>query len=350
MQELTQALQSGEALSDREIQQATVALLDESMPHGEKADFLAALATKGETASEIAGFASEFLNHAVEPGLDRNRINKPLLDVCGTGGDKLNLFNVSTTSVFLLAAAGVAVVKHGNRGITSKSGGADALEALGIRIDLPPEDFGRCIEEVGAGFLFAPMYHPAFKAVVPVRQLLAQRGQRTIFNILGPLLNPVRPDYQLIGIFDGSLGPAFADILGRLGRKRAWAVHGSAGDAGGMDELSTLGETLVWETIENEEGVPTRVDSIIQPSSLGIESPSLEELQGGEAAENAELITGILEGTIRGAKRDIVTLNCAAGLVITGLEPELRAGLAQANEILDSGSALETLRRWQNFS
>lgn len=353
MQELTQALQSGEVLSEGEIQEATSALLDESRSHEEKADFLAALATKGETASEIAGFAAEFLNHAVEPGLDREKINKPLLDVCGTGGDKLNLFNVSTTSVFLLAAAGVAVVKHGNRGITSKSGGADALEALGIRIDLPPEDFGRCVEEVGAGFLFAPMYHPAFKAVVPVRQLLAQRGQRTIFNILGPLLNPVRPDYQLIGIFDGSLGPVFADILGRLGRKRAWAVHGSAGDAGdagGMDELSTLGETQVWETIESESGVRNRVDSIIQPSSLGIEAPSLEELQGGEAVENAEMITEILEGTIRGAKRDIVTLNCAAGLVITGLEPDLQAGLVRANEILDSGSAKETLRRWQNFS
>ena len=173
--------------------------------------------------------------------LDRDAIGKPLLDVCGTGGDKLNLFNVSTTSVFLLAAAGVAVVKHGNRGITSKSGGADALEALGIRIDLPADEFGHCVEEVGAGFLFAPLYHPAFKAVVPVRKLLAERGQRTIFNILGPLLNPARPDYQLIGVFDENLCPVFCrHSATSRPRERAWAVHGSAGAAGGMDELSTI--------------------------------------------------------------------------------------------------------------
>lgn len=344
MESMTRDLQTGKELTESGIREATSALLDESLPEGKKADFLAALARKGETAFEIAGFAIEFLNHAVEPELNREAINKPLLDVCGTGGDKLNLFNVSTTSVFLLAAAGVAVVKHGNRGITSKSGGADALEALGIRIDLLAEEFGRCIEEVGAGFLFAPLYHPAFKAVVPVRKLLAERGQRTIFNILGPLLNPARPEYQLIGVFDENLCPVFADILQRLGRERAWAVHGSAGEAGGMDELSTIGDTTLFDT------APNPVPSPIQPGSLGIEPPEISELQGGEAAENAEIITAILEGKDKGPKRDIVMLNCAAGLVITGLEPDLQAGLARANEVIDSGAALDVLRKWQNFS
>ena len=173
MKELINTAARGEALDPGQIVEAAGALLDESVSLEDKAAFLSALSDRGESAAEIAGFASAFLNRAVSPGLDRTAISKPLLDVCGTGGDKLNLFNVSTTSVFLLAANGVAVVKHGNRGITSKSGGADVLEALGIRIDLPPEDFGRCVEEVGAGFLFAPLYHPAFKAVAPVRKILA---------------------------------------------------------------------------------------------------------------------------------------------------------------------------------
>ncbi len=345
MQDLTEKVMNGVELDEQAICRATEALLDESIDHESKAGFLEALSLKGESAAEIAGFASEFLARAVEPGLNREAIGKPLLDVCGTGGDKLNLFNVSTTSVFLLAAAGIAVVKHGNRGITSKSGGADVLEALGIRIDLSPEDFGRCVAEVGAGFLFAPLYHPAFKAVVPVRKLLAERGKRTIFNLLGPLLNPARPDYQLIGVFDPAVGAVFADILDRLGRQHAWAVHGSAGEAGGMDELSTLGESTIWATNKSN-----RVESTLQPSSLGISAPTLEELQGGDAEENAAILLGILDGSITGPKRDIVTLNSAAGMVITGKSTDLREGLALANRMIDEGTALSVLKKWQAFS
>jgi len=344
MESLTEKIAQGQDLEAAEVHEATRMILDESLPESSKADFLAALARKGETAAEIAAFAGEFLNHAVEPELDRDAIGKPLLDVCGTGGDKLNLFNVSTTSVFLLAAAGVAVIKHGNRGITSKSGGADALEALGIRIDLPATDFGRCVEAVGAGFLFAPLYHPAFKAVVPVRKLLAERGQRTIFNILGPLLNPAKPDFQLVGVFDGGLGSTYADILQRLGRKRAWAVHGSAGDAGGMDELSTLGETRIWETRGGD-----RNDFTFAPAEVGLEPPGLDELTGGEAAENAGIITGILDGSIGGAKRDLVTLNSAAGFVLTGKADDLSAGLDLAREQIDSGAGMNVLERWRDF-
>lgn len=345
MEALTESLRAGRDLSQDEIASATRFLLDEDRGESEKADFLSALARKGETAAEIACFVTEFLEHAIDPELDTAAIDRPLLDVCGTGGDKLDLFNVSTTSVFLLAAAGVAVVKHGNRGITSKSGGADALEALGIRIDLSPEDFGRCVSEVGAGFLFAPHYHPAFKAVAPVRKQLAEKGQRSIFNILGPLLNPVRPDYQLIGVFDRSLGPVFSEILQRLGRKRAWAVHGDAGEAGGMDELSTIGPTEVWETRGGE-----RRSFSLSASDLGIQAPALEELKGADAASNARLITDILSGELVGPKRDLVALNSAAGLVITGKVDDLESGWKRANEVLDTGAALDVLRRWQSFS
>lgn len=344
METLTRSLSDGQDLSRADISSAAEALLGGEVTDEEKAGFLAALARKGESPAEIAGFAEEFLGRAVDPGLDPARVGKPLLDVCGTGGDKLNTFNVSTTSVFLLAAAGVAVVKHGNRGITSKSGGADVLEALGIRIDLPPEDFCRCVEEVGAGFLFAPLYHPAFKAVAPVRKILAQRGQRTIFNLLGPLLNPARPDFQVIGVFDGRLGPAFAEILGHLGRTRAWAVHGKTETGAGMDELSPLGPTRVWEIHDNQHS-----DTTVAPADLDIAPGTLAELEGGDAQENATLLEGILADEITGPKRDIAALNAAAGLVVAGKAADLAEGLRLANEAIDSGAASEVLRRWREF-
>lgn len=344
MQNLIDHLKEGRELDPCRIATAAAALLDDAVPNEAKAAFLSALSDKGETAAEIAGFAAAFLDRAVAPVIDRDRIPKPFLDVCGTGGDKLNLFNVSTTSVFILAACGVAVVKHGNRGITSKSGGADVLEALGIRIDLPAEDFGRCLEHVGAGFLFAPLYHPAFKAVAPVRRQLAEEGRRTIFNLLGPLLNPARPDYQLIGVFDPAVGPVFAEILSRLGRKVAWAVHGTTETGAGMDELSTLGKSIVWSAAG-----PERIESIIEPSSLPLGSGTTADLEGGDAKDNAAILTGILNGTLTGPKRDLVTLNAAAGLVITGKAGDLAEGLRLANEAVDTGAALAVLERWRNF-
>jgi len=345
MQELTGEIKAGKELGADGIAAAAAGLLDESVPVGEKAGFLAALSDRGETPGEIAGFAAAFLDRAVVPGLDRSAIGRPLLDVCGTGGDKLQLFNISTAAVFVLAGGGVAVVKHGNRGITSKSGGADVLEALGIRIDLPPEEFGRCVAETGAGFLFAPLYHPAFKAVVPVRQALAKEGRRTIFNLLGPLLNPVRPEFQMIGVFDPGLGPVFAEILSRLGRTLAWTVHGTTETGAGMDELSILGPSLLWKSTE-----PGMVESRIEPSSLGFGPATTEDLRGGEARENAALLEGILSGEILGPKRDIVALNAAAGFVITGLSPDLAAGLDRARETIDRGDAIAVLERWRRFA
>lgn len=342
MKNLTAQLHENSDLDPAQVELAAQQLLDEGIEPAVKADFLKALAAKGESPAEIAAFVDSFLQRAVDPGLNAGDVRGPLLDVCGTGGDKLNLFNVSTTCIFVLAAADVVVVKHGNRGITSKSGGADVLEALGIRIDLPPAEFVACVKQTGLGFLFAPIYHPAFKAVVPVRKQLAEEGVRTVFNILGPLLNPVRPDFQLVGVFSPELPPVFADILGRLGRKNAWAVHGTTADGRPMDELSTLGPTIISKTNGQTETVDT--------ASFGFAPATVELLLGGEAAENAKILTAILDGTDRGPKRDIVVLNAGAGLAIVGKAPDLASGIQLAAKIIDSGAARAKLEAMRAFS
>jgi anthranilate phosphoribosyltransferase len=236
--------------------------------------------------------------------------------------------------MFILAAGGVCVTKHGNRGVTSKAGGADVLEALGIRIDLPVERVARGIESIGLGFFFAPLYHPAFKAVVGARKILGAEGQRSIFNLLGPLLNPARPDYQLIGVFDPSLTRIFGEILLTLGRKGAWVVHGTVKKGGGMDELSTLGENQIT-SLQAGKLMESRLD----PLTLGFLPAKLDDLVGGEAAENAAIIESILSGTTKGPKRDIAVLNAAAGFVITGKAADIQEGKALAESLLDRGAA-----------
>lgn len=336
---LVASLSAGSELAPDEIEAAVDALVSEREAAAAKADFLRALRRKGETPREIAGFAQAMLRLAVDPEIDPARAPGPLLDVCGTGGDRLDMFNVSTTVSFVLAAGGAAVVKHGNRAITSRSGGADVLEALGVRIDLPPAAARRCVEEAGIGFLFAPSYHPAFRSIGPVRSALAAEGTSTIFNLLGPLLNPARPEHQMVGVFAANWTAPFAEALGELGRRRAWAVHG----AGGMDELSLAGASPVsrWE-----DGAVTH--GTISPAEAGLpENGSLEELRGGDALENARLLVGILTGEIGGAKRDVVLLNAAAGFVVAGLAPDLATGAALAREMIDRGLAhrkLEALR------
>jgi len=344
MKSLTQLLQTGTHLTDAQIAEAAAQLVDPMTTAAAKADFLRALAKKGETPAEIAAFVNEFLKLAVDPGLDRTKLPGPMLDVVGTGGDQLHLFNVSSTAMFILAAGGVCVTKHGNRGITSKAGGADVLEALGIKIDLPKEKVVAGIESIGVGFFFAPLYHPAFKAVAEARKMLAAEGQRSIFNVLGPLLNPSRPDYQLIGVFDPNLTRAFGEILVQLGRKGAWVVHGSTGAGQGMDELSTLGVNEVCQLADGRLS-----ETQIDPKTLGFEQAELAELVGGDAAENAAILEGVLAGTIKGAKRDIAVLNAAAGFVITGMAADLEAGKAQAEELLSRGAAHAKLRAMQDL-
>lgn len=344
MEYLLDSLAAGADLTPDQIETAAAFLVAPEAPSAAKADFLRALARKGETPAEIAGFVRAFLKLAVDPGLDRARLPGPMLDVVGTGGDRLHLFNVSTTAMFILAAGGVCVTKHGNRGVTSKAGGADVLEALGIRIDLPAERVARGMETNGLGFFFAPLYHPAFKAVAEARKILGAEGQRSIFNLLGPLLNPALPDYQLLGVFDAGLTRAFGEILQSLGRKSAWVVHGSAGEAGGMDELSTLGPNTVCALHAGR-----LTESVLDPASLGFAPAQLADLVGGDAVENATIIEGLLNGTLKGPKRDIAVLNAAAGFVITGLDPDLEAARARAEDALDRGAAhakMVAMRDW----
>ncbi len=344
MDALMKHLAAGKNMSPAQVAAAAAFLVEPSASSSEKADFLRALAQKGETPDEIAGFVGEFLKLSVDPGITTSKASGPVLDVVGTGGDNLNLFNVSTTSMFVLAAGGVCIVKHGNRGITGKSGGADVLEALGIKIDLPRERVAAGVRSIGLGFLFAPLYHPAFKAVAEARKILAASGQRSIFNILGPLLNPARPDYQLIGVFDPALMTAFGDILRKLGRKGAWIVHGSAGAGKGMDEFSTMGMNAVIRL----QGKKLSEDAV-DPQALGFSQPQLADLVGGDAAENANILEGILAGTIKGPKRDLVVLNAAAGFVITGKAKKLAEGKALAESLIERGAAHAKMRAMQDL-
>ena len=344
MNDLTRQVTPGKSLPADVLRAAAAALVDPAVKATEKAEFLRALARRGETPEEIAGFVTEFLALAVDPKVNRDRVPGPMLDVVGTGGDKLNLFNVSTTAMFILAGGGVCVTKHGNRGVTSKSGGADVLESMGVRIDLPPEKVARGVESMGIGFFFAPVYHPAFKAVVDARKLLAAEGQRSMFNLLGPLLNPIRPDHQLIGVFDEAWTDVFADILCRLGRKAAWVVHGSAPGGKGMDELSTLGMNTVCEL---RGGQITK--SKLNPADYGFAKAKLAALEGGDALVNAAILEGILEGHVVGPKRDLAVLNAAAGFVITGLATDLAEGKLRAEESIDRGAAHAKLRALQDL-
>jgi len=346
MDALIQHVEEGKELSLREINVAAEMLLDERVCDKKKARFLKGLASKGETAQEVAGFVECFLERAIDPGVSQMEFEGPTIDVCGTGGDHLNLFNVSTTSMFVIAAGGGIVVKHGNRGITSKSGGADVLESLGIDIELPPESFRECLEEAGVGFLFAPNYHPAFKAVVNVRAMLAKEGVRTIFNLIGPLLNPARPECQLVGVCDPELDSVFAEILQRLGRDSAWVVHGLTADGGSVDEVSLLGATRICKSGRYQ----ALVDEEVSPEDFGFSVCGIKDLEGGDAELNAQILVDILSGKETGAKREMVLLNAGAGLACAGLADTMGQGVKLAEELIDSGQALERLHRLQEVS
>jgi anthranilate phosphoribosyltransferase len=346
MDSLIHQLEARQDLSQREIESAAEFLLDTSASSEKKALLLEALAAKGETPAEIAGFVETFLQHAVNPHVHLLDLQGPTLDLCGTGGDRLNLFNVSTTTMFIAAAAGAVVVKHGNRGITSKSGGADVLEALGVRLDLSTDEFRDCLDRAGVGFLFAPIYHPAFKAVIEARKILGEKKIRTIFNLIGPLLNPARPECQMVGVYDRQLCPVFAEILQRLGRDSAWAVHGSTQDGSAVDEVSLMGPTWIckagaYQDLEDEE---------ITPDDFGMTAASVEDLQGGDARENAVILEAILSGQETGPKRDIVLLNAAAALACAGLADHIGDGIEIARETIRDGSALEKLRLLQKHA
>ena len=295
--------------------------------------FLVALRIKGETADEIAGCAEAMREHVLVVRPART----DLVDTAGTGGDGARTFNISTAAALVAAAAGAGVAKHGNRAVSSSSGSADVLEALGFNLELPPETIARSIDELGFGFLFAPTHHPAMRHAAPVRRELATR---TVFNVLGPLTNPAGARAQVVGVYAPELVPTIADVLARLGAERAFVVHGAAG----VDELSPAGPNLVCEVANGQ--VRRRE---IDPLDLGIDRCAPEELGGGDPADNAETIRSIFSGA-EGGKRDAVLLNAAGAIAAGGLARDLGEGVGLAREAIDSGAAGERLEALIAFS
>ena len=290
------------------------------------ASFLTALRMKGETADEIAGLASVMRAKATPV-----RIKGPAIDIVGTGGDSSGSFNISTAAAFVVAGAGLKVAKHGNRAMTSKCGSADILEALGVKIDLSPEGVARCIEEVGIGFMFAQVFHPAMKYAAPVRREI---GIRTVFNILGPLTNPAGVEHILLGVPSEEVGKKIAVVLHRLGIKHALVVHGKDG----LDEISISDKSVIWDVTKERVGKPYEVT----PKDFGLNKATMEEIRGGTPQENAATLLCILDGE-KGAPRDSVVMNAAAALIAGDVTTNLKQAVKLAEEAIDSGKAKKKL-------
>jgi anthranilate phosphoribosyltransferase len=325
-------------LDRRDLDSATAkAAMDEIMSgeatQAQTAGFLVALSAKGETADEIAGCAEAMRAHVIPVTPAR----ADLVDTAGTGGDGARTLNISTAAALVAAAAGAAVAKHGNRAVSSASGSADVLEALGFDLGLEPDRIARSIDELGFGFIFAPAHHPGFRHAAPVRREL---GVRTVFNMLGPLTNPAAARAQIVGVYSAELAPVIAEVLCRLGTSRAFVVHG----AGGIDELSPAGPNLVCE-VENGE-VRSRT---IDPLDLGMARCAPGDLRGGSPEENAAAIRDVLGGEA-GPHRDAVLLNAAGAIAAGGHAADLAEGLALATAAIDSGSAASRLDSLIEFS
>jgi anthranilate phosphoribosyltransferase len=333
----------------RHLDRAEAALVMETIMSGGATDaqiasFLTALRMKGETVEELIGFAQVIRAKAtrVRPrvhvgaavsGTER----ETLVDTCGTGGDAAGTFNISTATAFVLAGAGVRVAKHGNRSVTSLCGSADVVEALGIRIDLPPELVARSIDEVGIGFLYAPLLHGAMRYVMLARR---EMKIRTVFNLLGPLCNPAEASAQLLGVYGERLTETMAQVLAALGTRRALVVHGSDG----LDEVTITGESKISEVRDG----PVRT-YYVAPEDFGLARAPIESLAGGDAGQNAEIIRTVLGGE-SGPRRDVVLLNAAAGLVAGGRCQTLREGIGLARASIDSGEALGRVARLAEIS
>lgn len=292
------------------------------------AGLLVALRAKGESAGEIAGFVRAMMAHAAPIEVDG-----PLLDTCGTGGDGAGTFNVSTVTALVVAADGVRVAKHGNRAASGTCGSADLLEAWGVRIELPAPAVATTIDELGIGFLYARSFHPAMRHVGPVR---AQLGIRTVFNVLGPLSNPAGATHQVVGVADERLAPVMADALARLGKTHAFVFRG----ADGLDELTTTGESRMWEVRDGQVTAST-----FDPTTLGIPRATVAQLKGGTVEDNVAIADAILRGE-PGPPADIVALNAAAALLAADRVDSWEDGLARARGILAAGAAYELKERW----
>ena len=328
-----------ELLDGRDLDRARTRRVMDEIMRGEATPaqiggFLVALRAKGETADEIAGCAEAMRDHVLPVRPSRG----DLVDVVGTGGDGARTFNISTAAGIVAAAAGAAVAKHGNRAVSSASGSADVLEALGFRLEQPPERVAQSIDELGFGFMFAPTHHPAMRHAAPVRREL---GTRTVFNILGPLTNPAGARAQVLGVYAPALVRTIAEVLASLGAERAFVVHGFAG----IDELSPAGPNAVCEIVAGEVR-----ERVIDPAALGIAPCDPGELAGGDPAENAAAVRRILAGEERGGKRDAVLLNAAGAIAAAGRAADLAEGLERAREAVDSGAAAERLEALAAFS
>ncbi len=297
------------------------------------ASFLTALRMKGETVKEITGCAREMLKRVDSFNLKEDI----LVDTCGTGGDRSDTFNISTATAFVVAGAGLTVAKHGNRALSSRCGSADVLETLGVKLDLPKEKVKECLGKVGIGFLFAPLFHRAMKHALAPRQ---EMGIRTIFNILGPLTNPLGANVRLIGVYDPSLTETLAMVLKNLGVRGAFAVCGEDG----LDEISIMGRT---RTTQLKDGLIETY--YIEPEDFGMRRAPLEEIKGGSREENAFILQRVLEGE-KGPKRDVVLLNSAACLAAAGLTGDLKEGIKIAENSIDSGIAREKLEFLISFT
>ena len=334
IKELIAKIVSGKDLSEGEMEQAITFIMDGNATHSQIAAFITALRMKGETVDEICGAARAMRRKALSFHVNAEG---PILDTCGTGGDVSNTFNISTACAFVAAAGGVRVAKHGNRAVSSRSGSADVLEALGVRIDIAPELVKRCIEEIGIGFLFAPLFHGAMKHAAPARHEI---GIRTIFNLLGPLTNPVGADVQVLGIFSPDLTERIAQVLMKLGIKEAMVVSG----LDGMDEISICAESRISHLKDGN------IETFhIAPEKFGIKRCHSDQLKGGDPIESARIIMNIFSGE-KGPKRDVVLINSAAAFVVSGKAKDFAEGIRLAQEVIDSGLAMKKLNELREFT
>jgi anthranilate phosphoribosyltransferase len=333
IKEAITSLVSGQSLTFEQASGAMEEIMSGEATPAQIASFLTALRIKGETADEIAGLASVMRDKAAPV-----QVSGPAIDIVGTGGDGSGSFNISTAAAFIAAGAGLKVAKHGNRAASSQCGSADILEALGVKIDLESGAVAECIETVGIGFMFAPVFHPALKhAAAPRREM----GIRTIFNILGPLTNPARTEHMLLGVPSEELGRKIAAVLQRLGTKHSLVVY----SRDGMDEISINGASLVWDVTEDKLSPPYEVS----PDSFGLEEASRSEIKGGTPEENAKALRRILNGE-KGTLRNVVVMNTAAALIAGNMTPELKTATHLAEEAIDSGRAREKLDKLVELS
>ncbi|MHC3378313.1 anthranilate phosphoribosyltransferase [Haloarcula sp. H-GB5] len=325
MQEYIERVTDGDDLTQDEAR-AVATTVFEDATEAQIGSLLTALRAKGETEAEIAGFAEGMRDAARTIRPDR----EGLVDTCGTGGDDYNTINVSTTSAIVAAGAGVPIAKHGNYSVSSSSGSADVLEEVGVDIEAEPPDVEETIERDGIGFMLAPVFHPAMKAVIGPRKEL---GMRTVFNILGPLTNPADADAQVLGVYDPDLVPVMAEALARLDVERALVVHGD-----GLDEIAIHGETVVAEVTGDRIAEYT-----ITPEDMGLKTRDIEAISGGSPEENAADLRGIVTGEVTGAKRDIILANAGAAIYVAGVADTHEAGVEQARQAIESGAAADKL-------